>query len=96
MRAVKHVHAVQYMTVLPVCRFDLNWIKLRAWELPGWDALLWLDSDTAVAGNVSPLFNLPTHFAGTLDVARRHRRQVHQPDAPSPPAGSLWLLGWVS
>ena len=29
-------------------RFGLNWIKLRAWELDEWDALLILDADMTV------------------------------------------------
>ena len=81
---------------MPACRFDLNWIKLRAWELPGWDALLWLDSDTAVAGDVAPVFALPTHFAGTLDVARMHRRQVHQPGAFCVPPLVLAVCGFLA
>ena len=41
-----------------------------------WDALLWLDSDTAVAAPLASVFHLPSPFLGTLDVARSHRRQA--------------------
>lgn len=30
------------------CRFSYNWIKLRAWQLTEYDALLMLDSDMTV------------------------------------------------
>lgn len=56
------------------CRYALNWIKLRAWELTDWDALLWIDSDASVVGNVSSIFQLPTDFAAALDQGRTTNR----------------------
>lgn len=44
-------------------RFELNWVKLRAWTLEEFDAVLLLDSDVTVVGNVTPVFTLPTAFA---------------------------------
>lgn len=44
-------------------RFGLNWMKLRAWELIEYDALIMLDVDTAVFRDLSHLFSLPTDFA---------------------------------
>ena len=44
-------------------RFGLNWMKLRAWELTEYDALIMLDVDTAVLRDLSHLFSLPTDFA---------------------------------
>ena len=44
-------------------RFGLNWMKLRAWELTEYDALIMLDADTAVFRDLSHLFKLPTDFA---------------------------------
>lgn len=48
-------------------RYSLNWIKIRAWELSQYDALLMIDSDTVVLDDVTHLFKLPTHFAAALD-----------------------------
>ena len=52
---------------LPCRRFDLNWLKLRLWELTEFDALLYLDSDVEVLGSLVPAFQLPTAFAVALD-----------------------------
>ena len=46
-------------------RFGKNWIKLRAWGLEQYDALIMLDADAVVTGSLSHLFNLPTDFAIT-------------------------------
>lgn len=48
-------------------RFALNWVKIRAWEMVEYDALLVVDVDAVIVGNVMPLFSLPTHFATVLD-----------------------------
>ncbi len=41
-----------YSFCLP-CRYALNWVKLRVWEWQAeWDALLVLDADTTVTGDV--------------------------------------------
>jgi hypothetical protein len=44
-------------------RFSLNWIKLRAWEMEEYDAIIMLDVDMVVKGKVGQLFSLPTDFA---------------------------------
>ena len=46
-------------------RFSLNWIKLRAWQWEEYDALVILDVDVLVRGDLTHLFHLPTHFAWT-------------------------------
>jgi Glycosyl transferase family 8 len=49
-------------------RYTLNWVKIRAWEMDeNYDALLMIDADTAVIGDVTHLFDLPAHFATVLD-----------------------------
>ena len=48
-------------------RFQLNWVKVRAWEMVQYDALLMIDSDTAILENIEHLFKLPAHFAAVLD-----------------------------
>ena len=48
-------------------RFELNWVKIRAWEMVEYDALLMVDADAVVVGDVSHLFSLPTAFAAALD-----------------------------
>ena len=58
------------------CRYALNWVKLRAWELEDWDALLMLDADTSVVSDVRSLFALPTDFAVVLDEDKTARRSV--------------------
>eukprot|EP00878_Enallax_costatus_P018123 GHUV01019068.1.p1 GENE.GHUV01019068.1~~GHUV01019068.1.p1 ORF type:complete len:417 (+),score=85.73 GHUV01019068.1:372-1622(+) len=44
-------------------RFHLNWIKLQAWNLTKWDAIIMIDADTVVVSDLKHLFNLPHHFA---------------------------------
>ena len=44
-------------------RFGLNWAKLRAWQWEDWDALIMLDADMVVLGDLTHLFALPTDFA---------------------------------
>ena len=48
-------------------RFSKNWLKIRAWELDQYDAILLVDSDVAFAGDVQEVFDLPTPFAAVLD-----------------------------
>jgi len=48
-------------------RFRYNWLKIRAFELTQYDAVLLVDADTVIVGNVSDLFFLPTRFAATAD-----------------------------
>lgn len=42
-------------------------MKVRALGLTQYDAILLLDSDVAVVGDLSPLFSLPTEFAAVWD-----------------------------
>lgn len=44
-------------------RFGLNWVKLRVWEWTEFDAVIMLDADTVVLGDLTHLFSLPTDFA---------------------------------
>ena len=46
-------------------RFEKNWVKLRAWGLEQYDALIMMDVDAVVTGSLSHLFTLPTDFAIT-------------------------------
>ena len=48
-------------------RFGLNWVKIRAWEMSDYDAILMIDADSVVVADVMHLFNLPTAFAAALD-----------------------------
>jgi lipopolysaccharide biosynthesis glycosyltransferase len=48
-------------------RFAKNWLKIRALELEQYDAVLLMDADTAVVGDVSELFSLGAPFAAALD-----------------------------
>lgn len=50
-----------------VHRYELSWVKLRAWELTDFDVVLLLDADVTIIGDISPLFTLPTHFAAVPD-----------------------------
>eukprot|EP00877_Chromochloris_zofingiensis_P002761 jgi/Chrzof1/12486/Cz06g36010.t1 len=46
-------------------RFALNWIKLQAWEMIDFNALIMLDTDMVVLEDLTHLFTLPTDFAWT-------------------------------
>ncbi|KAI7846182.1 hypothetical protein COHA_000252 [Chlorella ohadii] len=48
-------------------RYGSNFMKVRALGLTQYDAIILLDSDVAVAGDLSPLFSLPTEFAAVWD-----------------------------
>jgi hypothetical protein len=48
-------------------RFALNWVKLRAWQMTEYDAILMLDGDTLVEKNLDSLWKLPAHFAAAHD-----------------------------
>lgn len=48
-------------------RFELNWVKIRAWEMVEYGAILMIDADTVIVRDVSHLFLLPTAFAAALD-----------------------------
>lgn len=47
-----------------------NWLKLRAFGLSQYDAVLLVDSNAYVSGDLAPLFALPTDFAAGWDQAR--------------------------
>ena len=61
-------------TVLWCCRYTLNWLKLRAWELQEWDAIVLLDADVTVLGDLTHIFSLPTDFAAVLDNGKTLHR----------------------
>ena len=61
-------------TILWCCRYTLNWLKLRAWELQEWDAIVLLDADVTVLGDLTHIFSLPTDFAAVLDNGKTLHR----------------------
>ena len=48
-------------------RFALNWVKMRAWEMEEYDAILMIDGDTLVTDSLDSLWKIPAHFAAVLD-----------------------------
>lgn len=48
-------------------RYAANWLKLRAFSLSQFDALVVLDADTAVVGSLEGLWHLPAAFAAVPD-----------------------------
>ena len=48
-------------------RFSKNWVKLRAWGLQDYNAIIMLDVDGIVRGDLTHLFKLPTDFAWTYE-----------------------------
>ncbi len=44
-----------------------RWLGLKVWELSEYDAILLLDVHMTVKMDISPIFQLPTDFATTLD-----------------------------
>lgn len=55
-------------------RFSLNWVKIRAWEMEVYDAILMVDVDTVILDDVSHLFALPAAFATALDQDKTDMR----------------------
>jgi alpha-N-acetylglucosamine transferase len=49
------------------CRYGRNWLKLRVFNLTQYDAVLLVDSDLLVLGDLSHLFSLPVEFAAIWD-----------------------------
>ncbi|EFN55609.1 hypothetical protein CHLNCDRAFT_133736 [Chlorella variabilis] len=47
-----------------------SWLKLRAFGLTQYDAVLLVDSNAYITGDIAPLFSLPTDFAAGWDQAR--------------------------
>ena len=62
-----HHHHHQY-THTP--SYSHNWLKIRAHNFTQYDAILLLDSDTAVVGDLSPLWRLPAPFAAVWDQSK--------------------------
>lgn len=54
-------------SVLKPCRYMLNWVKIRVWEQEQWDAVIMIDVDVTVLGDLTHLFKLPTDFAAVPD-----------------------------
>lgn len=67
MRVILTLHVFHNRLYMPFVRFSLNWVKLRAWELEEFDAVLLVDSDLTVLGDLSHIFTLPTAFAAVPD-----------------------------
>ena len=44
-------------------RYGKNWFKLNAWGMTEFAAIILLDADTVVLGDISHVFHLPTDFA---------------------------------
>lgn len=65
--ALVHILLLLYVTIAAMCRYELSWVKLRAWELTDFDVVLLLDADVTIMGDISALFTLPTHFAAVPD-----------------------------
>ena len=53
-------------------RFSKNWVKLQAWGLEQYDAIIMLDADGLVLANLDHLFQLPTDFAWTYEQGARY------------------------
>jgi len=49
-------------------RFTKNWFKLRFFGWTEFDALIILDSDCTVRGDLTHIFKLPTDFAWALEA----------------------------
>lgn len=58
-------------------RFRYNWLKIRAFELEEYDAILLVDSDTVIIDDISELFSLPTCFAAVIDQAPLLAQEKH-------------------
>ena len=70
-----------------------NWLKLRAFGLTQYDAVVLVDSNAYISGDISPLFNLPTDFAASWDQVGIFRGRVADSlllggCAPAKPVGS--------
>ena len=55
------------MPMIGKCHLACRWLGLKAWELSEYDAILLLDVHITVKMDISPIFQLPTDFATTLD-----------------------------
>lgn len=58
-------------------RFRYNWLKIRAFELEEYNAILLVDSDTVILQDISELFSLPTCFAAVTDQAPWISQEKH-------------------
>ena len=58
------------------CRYMLNWVKIRVWEQVQWDAVIMIDVDVTVLGDLTHLFKLPTDFAAVPDNGKIWNRYI--------------------
>lgn len=58
------------------CRYMLNWVKIRVWEQVQWDAVIMIDVDVTVLGDLTHLFKLPTDFAAVPDNGKVWNRYI--------------------
>jgi len=52
-------------------RFQINWTKLRLWQLTEFSKIVYMDSDTFVLQNVDELFEIDAPFAIPADTERK-------------------------
>ena len=69
-------------------------MKLRLWELEELDALLYMDADSEVLGNISAVFSLPTDFAAVLDANKKGYSCAPSPEWSLSNRGSASLVEW--
>jgi len=55
-------------------RFQINWTKLRLWQLTDYERVIYLDGDMFILENIDHLFSLPTPFAVAADTDRAFGR----------------------
>lgn len=70
-------------------------MKLRLWELEDLDALLYMDADSEVLGNISAVFSLPTDFAAVLDANKNGYSCAPVPTFNKYPKLISWLAASV-
>ena len=59
-----------------ICRYTLNWVKIRVWEQVQWDGIIMIDVDVTVLGDLTHLFHLPTDFAAVPDNGKIWNRSA--------------------
>ena len=59
-----------------ICRYTLNWVKIRVWEQVQWDGIIMIDVDVTVLGDLTHLFHLPTDFAAVPDNGKVWNRSA--------------------
>lgn len=63
-RAICAFAQVEDILVPNWARYQLNWLKLRAWEWEEFDSLILLDLDAVVRSSLAHLFSLPPTLPG--------------------------------